>query len=560
MRALALAFLTIALHQGTLAFAQQAPPPPPPPAGPPSQKPPPVTATIAGRVVAADTGQPVRLAEIRLVSENTVPTLVARTDDTGLFELPIASAGSYSLAVGKAGFVTTPFGLSRAQPGPFTVSPGQKINVGDLALPRGGVIAGRILDARGDPIAEAVVYAHRLSFLTPAVRRSIRLGSTQTNDLGDFRLHGLSPGKYYVSATPGGFVGGSAPVFYPGSTSIAEATPVEVRAGQESLGIAMQLTPAQFGGVSGTVVDSKGRPFSAANVWLVPVRADGVLLSSGAETSTVTDAAGRFAINNVSPGDYRLEAFSRAWMENYSKAGDSAGPPPEVGSVPISITSGRTEEVSVRASAGFRIRGQVLVDGVPMSAATGAGVYVTATAPMASILSVGSVRVTDGVLPDGTFTLTGVHGLRLLRVSAAPRGVAYHHTTVAGADVSETGIEITADIAGVEIHLTSRPARVEGDVVDTTGAPVTDATIVLFSTNRSDWLMPGPRRYLHFKVNGQGKFSASTMPAGNYLAALMGVEDADRWHDPDYVDSLRAKATPFTLTDGSTTALVITKK
>ena len=117
--------------------AQQAPPPPPPPpppAGPPSQPPAPAPApaSLSGRVVAADTGSPVRSADVRLAATDQNPndrnpkasTVVARTDDEGRFELESLPAGSYSLQVVKAGFVSTTFGLSKDQPGNFGLSAG----------------------------------------------------------------------------------------------------------------------------------------------------------------------------------------------------------------------------------------------------------------------------------------------------------------------------------------------------------------------------------------------------------------------------------------------------
>ena len=563
---LALAFV---LASGLQQTSPPPPPPPPPPTSAPAgQKPAPAPAGLSGRVVAADTGRPVRAADIRLAvtdqNQNDrnpkASTVVARTDEEGRFELESLPAGSYSLQVIKAGFISTTFGLSKDQPGPFGLSAGQRINLGDLKLPRGGVIAGRVFDAMGDPAAEIVVSAQRLEFLSPLVRRVVGSKSIQTNDLGDFRIHGLSPGKYYVSVAlrvPGAF---SAPIFYPGVSNMSEAVPVEVRAGQDSSGITIQLAPTAFGAVAGTVLDSKGLPFGAANVWLVSSRTDGVQVNS-AVLRAETDAAGRFTIPNVTPGDYKLEVLSMAWMNKYASEGDiRAGPPPELASVRVIVAEGRTETLSVRTSTGFWVRGQVFVDGAPLTGESAAGVRVSASAPFSAILSGMSVPISTQLSADGTFAISGVQGPRLVRTSAASAGAFFHHTSIAGMDVSERGVEVTADITGVEIHLTTRPSRLEGSVVDAAGVPVGNANVLVFSIDRSDWLLPGTRRYRDFKGTGIGRFSAVGLPGGNYLAALMPDEDYDRRADPDYLDSLRPRATPFTLTDGSTTTITLTVK
>ena len=507
-----------------------------------------------------------RSADIRLAPGDPNPnarnagagTLVTRTDDEGRFELPSLPAGSYSLQVTKAGFVSTTFGLRKDQPGSFGLSAGQRVDLGDLSLRRGGVIAGRVFDAMGDPAAEIVVSAQRLDFLSPVVRRVVSSRSIQTNDLGDFRIHGLSPGKYYVSAvlsTPGAFW---APVFYPGVSNMSDALPIEVRAGQDSSGITIQLAPSVFGAVTGTVVNSKGAPFGAANAWLVSSRTDGVHVNL-AVLRAVTDTTGQFTIPDVAPGDYKLEVFSVAWMEQYAREGDTrAGPPPELASVRVTVTAGRPEALSVRTSTGFRVQGQVFVDGAPLTGESAAGSRVTASAPQSPNLSAMSIPISAQLSPDGTFALAGVQGQRLVRASAPSAAAFFHHTLIGGVDATERGVEVTADISGVEIHLTTRPSQLLGAVVDAKGAPFPEAAVLVFSTNRADWLLPGGLRYRDFRLTGEGKFRATAIPAGNYLAAIVPLEDSGHWADPDYLDSLRATATPLTLTDGGTTTVTLT--
>ena len=77
----------------------------------------------------------------------------------------------------------------------------------DFALPRGGVIAGRVTDELGEPLAGVRVQAMRYQYL-PNGRRQLTpvnpggIFGPVTNDLGEFRLYSLMPGTYVVSAIP----------------------------------------------------------------------------------------------------------------------------------------------------------------------------------------------------------------------------------------------------------------------------------------------------------------------------------------------------------------------
>src|SRR3954454_292637 len=79
---------------------------------------PPGTSTLKGHVVAADTGQPLRKAQVRITAGEIRENRMATTDADGLFEFKEVRAGRYFVSVSKGGFVNSSYGQLRpADPG-----------------------------------------------------------------------------------------------------------------------------------------------------------------------------------------------------------------------------------------------------------------------------------------------------------------------------------------------------------------------------------------------------------------------------------------------------------
>src|SRR5438477_11813819 len=178
-----------------------------------SQQPPRDTATqrvhptpssgrIAGTVVTADTGKPVKRARVLATAVELPGGRAASTDEHGSYELNDLPPGRYSIAVSKSGFITLSYGQRRPmQAGtPLQLADGQQLKGIDFRLPRGGAIAGRIFDEDGDPIPGASVRVMRYQY-QQGDRRLVQAGAGQTDDKGQYRVWGLMPGDYYVTAT-----------------------------------------------------------------------------------------------------------------------------------------------------------------------------------------------------------------------------------------------------------------------------------------------------------------------------------------------------------------------
>src|SRR6476661_5107557 len=79
----------------------------------PADAPPLPDGRIAGRVVAADNGRPVKRARVFATASEVPEGRGVLTDDDGLFELTELPEGRYTLTVSKAGFVSLSYGQRR---------------------------------------------------------------------------------------------------------------------------------------------------------------------------------------------------------------------------------------------------------------------------------------------------------------------------------------------------------------------------------------------------------------------------------------------------------------
>lgn len=547
------------------------------------------TAVIRGRVVAMDTGQAVRRAQVRLTGAE-LGMKSALTDANGRYEFKDLPAGRVTLNVSKGGFVSMQYGQTRPfEPGrPIELSDAQVIEKVDVALPRGSVVSGRVVDEFGEPVTDAMVSAMRMSFaggrkrLVPAGR----IG--QSNDLGQFRIYGLPPGDYYVSATyrdlgalamdfgigPMGAASGSgsmptsgyAPTYFPGTSSPAEAQRVTVGVGQELTGIDISLQPVKLAHISGQALASDGRPLGSAMILLMPASRDAGLLMPGGTTRT--NASGQFTLNGVAPGEYSLQVRSTgpmvvdagggAMMFSVSTpdgAPNGARREPEFASVPVSVNGEDVSGLVVMTTHGARATGRVNFEGgvVPDGVS-----QIRVSAPSADPEGGPSVGSGVGqVHADGTFELTGLAGSRIIRAGTLPKGWLLKSVQLNGMDVTDAGYEFKPgeNVSGIDILLTQRTTEVNGMVTDSQGQALKDYTVVVFSTDPNKWALPMTRWTQSARPDQEGRFRIENLPAGSYYAIAVDYVAQGEWNDPDWLTRASAKAATISVSEGAGASL-----
>lgn len=251
--------------------------------------------TLQGRITDAGSGAPLRRASIRVNAPELRGVRQVTTDNDGRFSIAELPAGRYNVTATKTGYVDMQYGQAAPleQAMPLTLADRQTLDKIDIALPRGGVITGRVLDEFGEPLVDAQVAPMRMQS-APGGRRPIPSGrSAITNDIGEFRLYGLAPGRYYLSATLQNRTmvingqpvetdrNGYAPTFYPAATSFESAQPITVGAGETLSEITMMLQPTLTARISGRVIDAQGQNVIQGFVSAMPIATGGFGMNSG---------------------------------------------------------------------------------------------------------------------------------------------------------------------------------------------------------------------------------------------------------------------------------------
>ena len=180
----------------------------PPGAGGAAAAPPPTPAadlaTIEGQVFNALGGTPLRKATITLNRQNSGPmpsgartNYAATTDASGRYSITGVEPGAYRVNANHTGFLSMQYNARRPE-GPGTaldLGRAQKMTGVDFRLTPHGVVSGKITDEDGDPVEGVQVQIMRLVY-NQGKKQLQRNNSESTNDLGEYRLSGITPGKY----------------------------------------------------------------------------------------------------------------------------------------------------------------------------------------------------------------------------------------------------------------------------------------------------------------------------------------------------------------------------
>jgi len=186
--------------------------------------------TISGQVV-SDNGQPIASASLFIRATNSFNTARGTSSDSeGNFHINNLEPGLYMITASAPTYATEPL------PAPVYYRLGDAVR---LEMVRGGVITGTVTNSSNDPVIGVRVRAVRIRDAKGQTSKSASFGLQErtTDDRGVYRIYGLLPGTYLISAGGSGSSAGFTSVFNPFENDVPTYAPSATRDNAAEIGV-----------------------------------------------------------------------------------------------------------------------------------------------------------------------------------------------------------------------------------------------------------------------------------------------------------------------------------
>ena len=501
----------------------------------------PAKASLEGTVVKEPTGELLKKAIIELIGEDqqVAGNYTATSDQDGRFAIRDIQPGRYKLFVERTGFIEVDVKRRHSAGSVLSFSPGEQIKDRKLHMIPAAIMIGRVVDEDGDPMAnvEITVLRRRSTSFEPN-------GSAQTNDLGEYRIGGLVSGKYYVAATPLPSFQSMVPLlkgtedpvpsnnttylttYYPGVLDRAQASPVELHAGEE-MPVDFSLARRRAATVKGRVLGLA--PGTQAMVMLRGKDAN-IMFSAGQ-----VDKEGNFEVRNVAPGNYVLVAMT-VIADN-----------PQIVRQTIDVGSADLDDVQLILLPPATIRGRVHFPGKApkqefmvflheMSGNDDFSGGVSFSGDEATLSS-----MLAKVKADGSFELKNVPaGLYELTVSAdsgPPSDTFVESLTLGTKNIVDSGLNVSGGTLSVDLTLSSGASVIDGVTVSEKNKTVADSVVIAVPETRFRKQLS---RYQRASADQSGHFTLRGLRPGTYTLYAWEALEGDEYMDPDFLKDFEA--------------------
>jgi len=506
-------------------------------------------ATISGTVTDAATKQPIvkavlTLRDVSARYDDSKSSQTTTTDTAGRYEIHDVAAGEYDLRANKPGYLSADYAVGTGKHRRSTniaVTDGKDFTGMDLAMKRGGVISGRVLNEDGEPFPEVQVTAYHYGRMERGGKPRLLPWSrpVQTDDRGEYRIFDLDPAQYYVACAiqltfnpneiDKNIKRAYPKTFYPAATSADAATPIMVTAGGEAV--------ANFALTTAPAFTVKGKIVGATEQIPVIVTLNEPDLVFYAPQVGRMSKGDTFELPGVLPGTYQLTA----------QQSPRSGEEPRFVTRKITVADTDLQDVTLSLNAPYQpTPGSIQILGDQKIDPSTLYLYLSSPAfaeDEDSSFALAAGRFTQP-RKDGSFTFSVIQpeGKFFVNVGAQRNELEDWYTKsvfFAGRDVTDTGFS-PAPGGSLQVFLSPNGATVEGVVVDKDGKPVPGAEVTTVPEEahrqRRDLYQSGSTNQLgHFRIRG--------ISPGSYKLLAVEDDETQSVFDTDFLKAHLASGT-----------------
>jgi carboxypeptidase family protein len=435
-----------------------------------------------------------------------------------------------------------------------TGEPLKKVTVEVIAEDR------RVVDEDSDPMPNVEVSASRKTCSSRRQQWRGADGSERTNDLGEYRIGGLLPGQYFVTASPPPtFLSmvaspkdatqapdkpetGYVTTYYPGTTDHSQAATLVLHAGDE-MPVDFSLMRSRTFHIRGTVAN-------------LPAGANTAVILHSCEAGPIASAAevgkdGRFELRGVSSGVYSVVATV------------DQGETVEMARQTVRVVASDVEGVRLLPTPGTTVKGQIRADtGGPIDFSE---VFVSLQAPGGEsgmlddfFLQANSSYTTGRPKSDGTFewknVASGTYNVQVACDSPKLRNCFLKSVIVDGRAASDTSLSLDGGTASVGIVLSDHAGEVEGTVVNDKNEPLPNAQVVAVPDSKHRKITD---RYQKVMSDQRGHFVMRTVVPGTYTLFAWDDLEGEPYYDVEFLKAHESEGQSLRVQEGGRENVVI---
>lgn len=477
--------------------------------------------SVSGTVVEANSSKPIDKATVVAIplkgGSNAIRGALSGLD--GRFTIANLPSDRYRIYAQKQGYVRRSSNGDSNQL--FEIGETFKGSI-SLALISHSAISGKVTDVNGKPLQGASVQVMETRLMGGRLTRA-PVGRAITDDLGNYRVYDIPPGRYKVAAflrDDTGVLGlrerkiddrmqteDYLVTYYPGTYSLETAAAVKVRSGETASDIDIRLGMGHSSSIQG-VVENFPQGIGPIQVTLQPADFNGL---GPRQLFTLNGGATEFIFKSIPTGKHVIRADVQVGNQTLTARRE------------INVHDGTAQQINLNLQPPSPFVGAVVLEGKKELPSKLSLAFAGRDQPS---------RFSFPISPDGAFKTYPVPSdSYLLTVKDESASVYVKAIYFDNLKLDSNEVVVEQSPRSLRVVLGDDGGRIKGTVVNSSGKTIDRGLAVAVSSSGKDHIFA-------FPVMG-GDFVARSLPPGRYRIVCISDVDSEQHIDEDILKKIR---------------------